>query len=145
MHKDFYASGFLYHSRSGQILLQQKNSASKDTEWCLIGGVNLKGETSEQTFLRIIKQLLGLNLKPTAACSIYTYFHEGLKKDHYINYAKVTKLENFPSVKDAVFAWFNFKQIHKLNVSEQTKQDIIVGQRVIDSATRKSLGERTIG
>jgi hypothetical protein len=54
-------------------------------------------------------------------------------------------METFPSTKKAAFAWFSFKQIQKLRIPDQIKQDIIVGQRVIDSATRKSLGQQTIG
>jgi hypothetical protein len=68
-----------------------------------------------------------------------------MKKDHYISYAKIGRLEKFPETKEAVFAWFNFKQVQKLNLSEQTKHDIMVAQRVIDSATRRSLGQQTIG
>jgi ADP-ribose pyrophosphatase YjhB (NUDIX family) len=144
MHKDFYASGFLYHSRSQQILLQQQNSASSDTEWSLLGGESVANETAEETFKRVVRSLLHLELKPKAILPIYKYFHETMKKDYYITYAKIGRLEKFPVSKKTTFSWFNFKQIHKLNLSEQTKHDIVVGQRVIDSAVRKSLGQQTI-
>jgi hypothetical protein len=144
MHKDFYASGFLYHSRSQQILLQQQNPADKEPMWVLFGGERLGNETSEETFLRVIHAILRLKLKLTAIRPIYKYFHEEMKRDHYISYAKIGRLENFPATKTAIFAWFNLKQVQKLNLSEQAKHDIMVGQRVIDSATRKSLGQQTI-
>jgi len=144
MHKDFYASGFLYHPRSQQILLQQKNSAKNLSNWCLFGGKNLKGETGEQTFQRVVEKIL--NLKPNKATihSVYSYFHKDLHKDHYISYAKINKLEQYSPIKDVVFAWFKFSQIVKLNISEQTKQDITVGKRVIDASIRKSLGQQTL-
>jgi hypothetical protein len=144
MHKGFYASGFLYHGRSQQILLQQLTSANKEPMWFLFGGESLKDETGEQTFSRVVDAILRLKLKLTAVFPVYKYFHEEMKKDHYIIYAKIGRLEKFPEKKDTVFGWFNFKQVQKLNLSEQTKHDIMVAQRVIDSATRRSLGQQTI-
>jgi hypothetical protein len=61
-----------------------------------------------------------------------------------MHYAIVNKLEKFPDNAKTLFSWFTFKQIQKLHISNQIKQDIIVGQRVIDSAIRKSLGQQTI-
>ena len=145
MHKDFYASGFLYHPRSQQILLQQANTAETGTAWALFEGESLNGETAEETFKRIIYSHLRLELKPKNIYSIYSYFHTVKGKDNYIHYAIIRKLEKFPNTKKTLFSWFTFKQIQKLHIPDQIKQDIIVGQRVIDSAMRKSLGQQTIG
>lgn len=144
MRTDFYASGFLYHQRSQQILLQQQSPANSEPMWFLFGGEGVKKETGEETFARVINEILRLKLKITAVFPVYKYFHEEMKKDHYISYAKIGKLEKFPAGKTTVFAWFNFKQVQKLNLSQQTKHDIMVAQRVIDSATRRSLGQQTI-
>ena len=40
--------------------------------------------------------------------------------------------------KEGRFAWFSFKQVPKLNLSEQNKHDIVVGQRVIDRPSEKA-------
>lgn len=144
MHKDFYASGFLFHPRSQQILLQQQNSADTESVWDLFGDKRLDKETEEETFRRAIYSNLRLKLKPRAIKPVYSYYREDKNKNNYICYAKVEKLEKFQNKKN-LFAWFTFKQIQKLNVSEQTRQDILVGQRVIYSSVRKRLGLRTIG
>jgi ADP-ribose pyrophosphatase YjhB (NUDIX family) len=144
MHKNFYASGFLYHSRSQQILLQQQTSADKEPTWFLFGGEGSAKETGEETFSRVVNAVLRLKLKAKAIFPVYKYFHEEMSRDHYISYAKIGRLEKFPETKNAAFAWFSFKQVQKLNLSEQTKHDIMVAQRVIDSATRRSLGQQTI-
>lgn len=145
MHKDFYASGFLYHARSQQILLQQQSTADSESTWLLFEGKSLGSETAEEAFFRVINTILRPKLKLTAVFSVYKYFHEETKKDRHISYAKIGRLENFPATKNTIFAWFSFKQAQKLNLSEQAKHDIMVAQRVIDSATRKSLGQQTIG
>ena len=144
MHKDFYASGFLYHPKSQQILLQQPNTADSGTEWSLFEGEGLDEETAAETFKRVIFAHLRLELKPKNIFPIYSYFHDNKGKNNFIHYAIVKKLETFPNTKKALFSWFTFKQIQKLRISNQIKQDIIVGQRVIDSAVRKSLGQQTI-
>lgn len=144
MHKDFYASGFLYHPKTQQILLQQSNTADSGAEWSLFEGDCLDKETAEEAFKRIIQTHLNLDIKPKNIFSIYSYFHDKKGKNNFLHYAIVKKLEKFPDSKDKIFAWFSFKQIQKLHISNQIKQDIIVGQRVIDSAVRKSLGQQTI-
>ncbi|MGA2911217.1 MAG: NUDIX domain-containing protein [Candidatus Levyibacteriota bacterium] len=144
MHKDFYASGFLYHPKTQQILLQQSSTADSGTEWSLFEGECLGKETTAEAFKRVVFSYLRLELKPKNIFSIYSYFHEDKKKNNFLHYAVVRKLETFPNTKKASFSWFTFKQIQKLHIPNQIKQDIIVGQRVIDSAMRKSLGQQTI-
>ena len=144
MHKGFYASGFIYHIRSQQILLQQQITADNNSEWSLFGVNGSGNQTAEEVFKKAIQKLLHIELKPKAVLPIYKYFLEEMKKDHYICYAKISKLEKFPATKKTNFGWFSFKQIQKLNLSEQTKHDLVVGQRVINSALRKSLGQQTI-
>ncbi|MGA2967613.1 MAG: NUDIX domain-containing protein [Candidatus Levyibacteriota bacterium] len=144
MHKDFYASGFLYHPKSQQILLQQPITADSETGWSLFEGKSLHKETAAETFRRIIRSQLHLELKPKHIFPIYSYFHADKGKDNFIHYAIVRKLETFPKSKKTEYTWFTFKQIQKMHIPDQIKQDIIVGQRVIDSAMRKSLGQQTI-
>lgn len=145
MHKDFYASGFIYHPKSQQILLQQQTSANDNPLWTLLGKKPTKNQTGEEALKDLFFELLNLKIKLDNIKIIYSYFSKELSKDHNIYYAEVKSLHKYPVSKHTTFAWFTFKQIQKLNVSEQTKQDIIIGQRVIDSSIRKSLGLRTIG
>src|SRR4030067_1565215 len=142
MHKDFYASGFLYHPRSQQILLQQINSANNDSTWSLLGGSNKKKENFEEAFLRIINSHLKLKLKPSFIHPVYDYFNIGKNKKIYIYYANVSKRGKFKG-KKKIFSWFTFRQIQKLPIPEQIRHDIVVGQRVIESSIRKRLGFRT--
>lgn len=144
MHKDFYASGFLYHPRSQQILLQQENTADIEPTWSLFGGDSLNNETSEEAFMRIVNSALKLDLKLNAIAQIYNYFHEEKHKDSFVHYAKVRKMEKFAGNKKFTYGWFTFKEIQKLHIPNSVKQDIVVGQRVIDSAIRRSLGQQTI-
>jgi len=144
MHKNFYASGFLYHPRTEQILLQQKTSINGNSYWTLFTKKITEDKSGEEGFNELLQETLNLNLKLNKIKIIYSYVSKELNKQN-IYFAEVKSLQKFPASENTTFAWFTFKQIHKINVSEQTKHDIIVGQRVIDSNSRRDLGERTIG
>ena len=136
MKKSQYHSGFLYHPDSQKILLRQILSEPKPT-WSLLGGA--EGEP----FGKTVASSLGLKIKDSAIQPIYDYFSKGKKIT--IFYAEVNKLKEFPPQKTHSFGWFTVKEISKLSLSAQTKQDIIVGFRVIGSSVRRAAGEQTIG
>ncbi len=134
--KNFYSSGFLYHPNSQQILLQQNLSDPKST-WTLLGSL------SKKTFRGVVSKLLNVRLKSSTIHPVYDYISKG--KKHFVSYAEVKNLHDFPSTDNFCFSWFTAKEISKLCLVDQTKQDIVVGRRVIDSQIRKDAGERTIG
>ncbi|MBU4017288.1 hypothetical protein KKF69_07505, partial [Patescibacteria group bacterium] len=74
---------------------------------------------------------------------VYSYLNENSDEFQYIVYSQLGELRNFSSKNGQTFGWFTFKEVLKLKVTEQTKHDIVVGQRVIEAAMRKSLGEHT--
>jgi hypothetical protein len=142
MHKDYYASGFLYHPSSEQILLQQSSSiASTSSPWSLFGGLYLEEEKPEAFFKNIIFKLLDIEIN--VVHPIYSYFDENKDKDQYIGYSSVNTFKDFSSKDGMTFAWFSFKEVIKLQATTQMKHDIVVGKRVIEAATRKRLGEHT--
>jgi hypothetical protein len=142
MHKNFYASGFLYHPQSQQILLQQNNSiGNMSSPWLLFGGNYSEKDEPEALFKNLILDLLDIEIG--AVHPIYSYLNENDAAFQYIVYSRLNKFQNFSSKNNLTFAWFTFKEILKLKITPQTKHDIVVGQRVIEAAVRKSLGEHT--
>jgi hypothetical protein len=142
MHKDFYASGFLYHPSSQQILLQQYDySSTTSNPWFFFGSSYLEEEKPDVSFKNNIFTLL--DIKVPVVHNIYSYFSEATDKNHYIGYATVRSRQKFSPKNGLTFAWFSFKEVLKIQATNQTKHDIVVGQRVIEAATRKRLGEHT--
>lgn len=144
MHKDLYASGFLYHPATSQILLQQSISENENAPWSLFGE-SIKGKSGQETLKDIIYEKLNIKLSLKNINIIYNYFSKELNKDNNVYYAEVKRLHKVPNTKKINCGWFTFKKIQKMNISVQTKHDIVVGQRVIESSIRRSLGEQTIG
>lgn len=142
MHKDFYASGFIYHPLSGQILLQQQKAASKTpSPWSLIGKECSDKNCGKDTFRQVLNRLLGLKINLKEIYPIYSYSSRGNYKKQHILFAQIKAKKNFSPKNNCIFSWFTLKQILKLPLTEQTKHDIIIGQRVIDAISRKSLGQ----
>ncbi len=138
MHKSFYASGFLYSIKTHKILLLQ--SEQKDdiiSLWSTIGGEGKEGEEAQVAFQRIVHELLNVDLKIKHIYPIYDYFHEKLDKVNYVFYAEVKNPRVFNSLKENAFSWVAFSETLKLLFSAHSKQDVIVGERVINLKWRK--------
>lgn len=141
MHKlqSFYASGFLYHPGSQQILLQQPITSPNPPPWALLEGAPVGKETPEKAFQRLIAKSVGLKLNLKNIYPVYFYHCGG--KDRHIIYAPIKTAKNFLPKKGVTFGWFTFKQVNKLSLSVQAKHDVAVAQRVIAASVRKSLGQ----
>lgn len=145
MHKDFYASGFLYFPRTQQILLH-KETTSDDSAWNVVSGKSLKNESEKEAFQRLVNKIYDIEIDLKSIYPVYSYFHDDLKAENYVSYAKIKSASGFKSkTKKVEYKWFSFREILKIKIPEQTRHDITVIQRVIASSTRKRLGQQTIG
>lgn len=143
MHKDFYANGFLFHSLSNQVLLQQPESPPDVVvPWSLLGGLVTDTIDPETAFKNTIKTMLGLTLD--VVYPVYTYGVEAGETAHHIFYGELDQTAQFAPKQGMTFSWFTFKQVISLNTSEQVKHDIVIGQRVIDAAVRQKLGQQHV-
>lgn len=133
----FYASGFLYSLKTHQILLLQSPKTDDVAScWSTLGGESKEGEEAQVTFQRVINELLKLNLKVKHIHPVYDYFHDGLDKINYVFYAEVKNPKKFSSLKTSTFSWVDFSETLKFLFSDHSKQDIIVGERVINLKSR---------
>jgi hypothetical protein len=140
MHNSFYASGFLFHPSSRQILLQQDSQEQPKPEWSLFSTAGTESMSPAEAFHRMLCDTLGITLKKEACLPIYDYLHKEHRVPHYIFYAEVDEVYDEESLlTENKTAWFQFRQIIKLPMQKQCRQDITVGQRVIDLALRELL------
>lgn len=139
MLKGYYVSGFLYNPDSEQILLQQHISSSS-TDWSLFENVYEENENAENVFTKTIHQILRVQLD--LVYPVYSYINELSGKSQNVFYA-ICNHALLPSKKDYNIKWFSFKELTKMQLNDQVRHDIIVGQRVIDAAGRKERGEHT--
>ena len=140
----FYTSGFLYNLKTRQILLLK--SPKGDTYlWSMLGGDSKLGEEALAAFQRIIKSSLKINLKSKDVYPVYDYFHNTRNKLNYVFYAEVKVNKKFNGSKNGNFSWFTFKESLKLPCTTQTKQDVVVGERVINAKLRDIEAKKSWG
>ena len=133
----FYASGFLYSLKTHQILLlQSKQKKDVPSLWSTLGGDGIEGEDAQLTFQRIINRLLNISLKTKDIYPVYDYFHQTKNKLNYVFYAEIRDTRIFENSKKGNLSWFTFSETVKLLLTSQTKQDIVVGERVINAKWR---------
>lgn len=143
MHPPFYASGFLYSLKTHQILLLQSTEENDSSPfWSMLGGESKDGEEAPLTFQRIISKLLNINLKEKHIYPVYDYFHNARNKVNYVFYAEVGKAKVFTTSKRGTLSWVSFRETLKLPFTTQTKQDLVVGERVINAKWRDNEAKR---
>lgn len=104
--------------------------------WSMLGGESINGEEAQTAFQRIINKLLNINLKVKDIYPVYDYFHNTKNKLNYVFYAEIRNTRIIGNPKNSNFSWFTFGETLKLPFTRQTKQDIIVGERVINAKWR---------
>lgn len=129
VHKSFYASGFLYHAPSRQILLQQLNRGG-NADIVLFGGKSGNGHDPRAVFQHCIEKALGKTIAASSIHEVYDYIHD-TRGEQFIFFIEVTGIspDTYPSNVNA--GWFSLAKLSKYAMSEQTRHDIIVGERVI--------------
>jgi hypothetical protein len=127
--KPFYASGFLYHEPTGQILLQQFGTGD-DSKLTFFRGSSNNGESPEIVFQRSVEKALGTTIPASSIRPIYDYVHEkqGEQYVFYVDVPGVTPKEYKSKNKTE---WYPLSKISKYDMSEQTRHDIMIGERVI--------------
>lgn len=135
MHKNFYASGFLYHASSGQILLQQ-NGQTDDTSLTLLCARGNFGQSPSEVFLQSIKKLLGISVHEKNIIPIYDYDHETMGSQ-YIFYVDISDTPEALHYTGDRVGWFPLAKLSKLNLSTQARHDIVIGSRVIRANEEK--------
>lgn len=143
MQTSFYASGFLYSLKTHKILLlKSQKQDSPDFLWTTIRGESSEGEEVQETFQRIIGESLDLNLKTKDIHPIYDYSYDSEDKINYVFYAVVKKPQDFSRFKNGAFSWVAFSEVSKLPFAPHFKQDVIVGERVINAKWRADEAKR---
>lgn len=128
--KPFYSSGFVYHSPSGQILLQQ-NTAS-DTNLFLFRGKSHNDCDPQTVFQKCLENTLNIKIAPRSIHPIYDYIHTNLG-EQFIFFAEVSDMIPKKYLSAHKTQWLRLSKISKYSMSEQTRHDIIIGGRVIRS------------
>lgn len=140
----FYASGFLYSRKTHQILLLTPQPDNTHALWSTFRGEGSEGEEAQATFQRIINELFSLELKTKDIYPVYDYFHDTEEKINFVFYAEVKNPQILNNLKDDTCSWVDFHEVAKLPFALHSKQDVIVGERVISAKRRDNEAKRIL-
>lgn len=137
MSSSVYAAGFIYNPHTDEILLySSEKDPSKQWNLLEIEVTNSKHDP-KKIFHKTIDKMLGVKVKPEAVYFVYDYTPDRASKHTHIYYVELPKSHKKPKAKKGDLLWTTFKQINKLNISTQTKQDLTVSLRVIQAKIRE--------
>lgn len=88
-------------------------------------------------FKRCVEETLGLPVDASKIRPIYDYVHEKFGA-HYIFYIEVTEVIPKKLANKEQTKWISLSKLSKHNMSEQTRHDIIVGERVIRASMEQA-------
>jgi hypothetical protein len=134
MHKPFYASGFLYHQSTQQILLQHLTNDNEDSKLVFFRGKSQNGNNPQTVFRECVEEALGISIPESNIHPVYDYVHAQLG-EHFIFFVEVTEVAPKTYKSKNKTEWFHLSKLSKFNMSEQTRHDIVVGERVIRALT----------
>lgn len=123
-------------------MLKSQKQDSPDFLWSTIRGESSGEEDAPAAFQRIVSELLDLNLKTKDIHPIYDYSYDSEDKINYVFYAVVKKAQDFSRFKNGAFSWVAFNEVSKLPFAPHFKQDVIVGERVINAKWRSDEAKR---
>lgn len=125
-------------------MLQAQQEDSPRLIHSTIGKEVSKDEEAHIAFQKIISELLNINLNKKHVYAIYDYFHEELGKDNFVFYAETKSSPKFDSIDGKNYIWVAFDEISKLLFTPHTKQDVIVGERVIKAKRRDDAAQQEV-
>lgn len=133
----YSVSGFLYNINTQQILLTQSEKNSEfASHWSLLKTEVKINQDPKEAFKKIIKKQLGLELEMTAIYPVYDYPDEESDNISYVFFAEVTESPILNKKMANELTWISFNETLKLLFLENNKQDVIVGERVIEYRKR---------
>jgi len=134
VHNSYYASGFLFHSPSQQILLLQPTH-EEDAAWGIINVSHGSTDDPLKTFASYTSRLL--KTPRIDAQPVYSYVDKKSQSQHSIFFADVATRQNYPETTTFRYQWFELKDLRKLRMNDSIRHDIVVGTRVIAAGIRK--------
>jgi len=136
----FFAHGIIFKPDTEQVLLY-KAASDVNGSWSLVGGLGQDDESPEKAFQRAAQEVVQLRLAASDIVPVYDYFHTSLDRHQHVYVVYTRSDKPLAARKGYVIAWFSFKEITKLGLDPQIKQDIIVSQRVINAKVREIAAE----
>lgn len=123
----FYAGGFLYNPTTKSVLLHKRDSNTKinPDKWAFFGGLNEGKEKPAETFMREIKEELGIDIFPDQVHVLYDYYNKELETHRYVFFVESDLEKSQMKLGEgAGFDWVQLENIFDYDLTDKTKLDL---------------------
>jgi 8-oxo-dGTP pyrophosphatase MutT (NUDIX family) len=125
--KVFYAGGFFYNPENNRVLLHRRdfNTPNNPGQWAFFGGTSEVEESPMETFLREIREELGITLTMQEVVPLCDYFNPDFDTHRYVFYVVSDIPVSVLTLREgAGLDWIELDEIFSLNLSKRTRQDL---------------------
>lgn len=123
----FYSGGFLYNPETKEVLLHKRDGNTKfnPNKWAFFGGLNEGKETPAETFVREVKEELGILVKSEQVISLVDYLNEELGTHRYVFYVQSNlKKSEMHLGEGAGFDWISLDKVFDYDLTEKVARDL---------------------
>lgn len=121
----FYAGGFLYNSKTNEVLLQLRDNKTKNNpkSWAFFGGLAEENETPEETFKREVLEELNISIDKVKY--LRDYFNPDFNTHRYVYFVQLEEKPNLQLNEGEKAEWFRIDKAFKIKLSKRTKEDLL--------------------
>jgi 8-oxo-dGTP pyrophosphatase MutT (NUDIX family) len=134
----FWAGGFLYDPKTESVLLHKRDGNTKmnPNKWAFFGGLSEEdGETSEETFVREMREELEVDLPVGSLKPLYDYLNEEAQTYRYVFYIESgLKKSDMVLHEGEDFDWIPLDQLFEYDLTDKARRDL---QRFISQLKKR--------
>ncbi len=124
-----YAGGFFYNPLSKRVLLQKRDDKAPHHPgiWTIFGGgmEPEDGGDPVKTFIREVKEEMGLNIQREEIKPLCDYFVPSYNTYRYVYYVEKSIPKSEITVGEGEeFDWWSFEEAEKLELGPKTREDL---------------------
>ena len=123
----FYAGGFLYNPDTNSVLLHKRDAKAKVNPnlWAFFGGLNEGHETPRKTFIRELKEELGIEISESEIKPLCDYFNEELLTYRYVFFVESSLEKSKMRLGEGEgFDWIPLDRVFDYDLTEKKQLDL---------------------
>lgn len=123
----FYSGGYLYNPKTQCVLLHLRDGNTKINphQWAFFGGASEGEETPAETFIREIKEELGVDILPHEIKPLRDYVNDefGIYRHVFFVESELHK-KQMKLGEGADFDWIPLEKVLGYDITEKTREDM---------------------
>jgi 8-oxo-dGTP pyrophosphatase MutT (NUDIX family) len=133
--KIFFAGGFMFNPKTNSVLLHKRDSKTKFNpgKWAFFGGESLTNESPAETFMRELKEELGIEISKDQVVPLCNYLNKEFNTHRHIFYVESDLKKDEIKLGEGVdFNWIPLEKVFNYDLTEKTIKDLELFKKRLD-------------